>query len=174
MGMVHANIELLNGDDVSLNRRGMIGEEEIKRLVISMLVDSGAIMLTINEEIRLALDLPIIDHRPSQLADGTRLDLPVAGSIVVRFAGRFCTTNALVSLPRTTPGPVERGFAVVGMMAAAVVIIALVSVVIEFQRRELSTHSESRAPELFERRRRLAATVVLLTCGWSWWSRISR
>ena len=96
MGMVHANIELLNGDDVSLHRRNMIGEEEIRRLEISMMVDSGAIMLTINEEIRLALDLPIIDYRPSQLADGTRLDLPVAGTIMVRFAGRFCTTNALV------------------------------------------------------------------------------
>ena len=50
----------------------------------------------INEEIRQALGLPIIDRRPSQLADGTRIELPVAGSIVVRYAGRFCTTNALV------------------------------------------------------------------------------
>ncbi|MBC7777560.1 MAG: hypothetical protein H7246_19155 [Phycisphaerae bacterium] len=36
-------------------------------------------MLTINEEIRLALGLQIIDYRSSQLANGMRLELPVAG-----------------------------------------------------------------------------------------------
>ena len=96
MGMVYADIELLNGGDAELNRRGFLGEDEIRRIVINMTVDSGAIMLSINEEIRLALGLPVIDYRPSQLADGTRIELPVAGSVIVRYAGRFCTTNALV------------------------------------------------------------------------------
>jgi clan AA aspartic protease len=96
MGMVYANIELLNGGDVELNRRQYIEEEEIRKVEINMMVDTGAIMLTINEEIREALGLKIIDHRTSQMADGTRIELPVAGSIEVRYAGRFCTTNALV------------------------------------------------------------------------------
>lgn len=96
MGMVYADIELQNGDDVALNRRAIIGEDEIRQINISMMVDSGALMLTINEEIRLALGLEIIDYRSSQLATGMRLELPVAGLVVVRFAGRFCTTNALV------------------------------------------------------------------------------
>ena len=96
MGLTYANIELLNGGDVEMQRRNYMAEEDIRQIEINMLVDSGAIMLTINEEIRQALGLSIIDHRPSQLADGTRLELPVAGSIVVRFEGRFCTTNALV------------------------------------------------------------------------------
>ena len=94
--MVYANIELLNGDDVALHRRNMLGDDEIRRMMVNMTVDSGAIMLTINEEIRLALGLSVIDHRPSQLADGTRIELPVAGSVVVQYAGRFCTTSALV------------------------------------------------------------------------------
>jgi clan AA aspartic protease len=96
MGMVYADIELLNGDDVALHRRSFIAEDEIRRIVVNMTVDSGAIMLSINEEIRQALGLPVIDYRPSQLADGTRIELPVAGSVIVRYAGRFCTTNALV------------------------------------------------------------------------------
>jgi clan AA aspartic protease len=94
--MVYADIELLNGGDTELNRRGLLGEDEIRRIVVNMTVDSGAIMLSINEEIRQALGLPVIDYRPSQLADGTRIELPVAGSVIVRYAGRFCTTNALV------------------------------------------------------------------------------
>jgi clan AA aspartic protease len=96
MGMVYANIELLNGDDVGSHRRNFISEDEIRQIELNVLVDTGAIMLSINEEIVKALGLEIIDHRPSQLADGTRLILPVAGSIEVRYEGRFCTTNALV------------------------------------------------------------------------------
>ena len=96
MKSVYANIELLNGGDIALFRRKYINKEEIRQVKINMIANSGAIMLTINEEIREALGLEIIDHRPSQLADGTRLTLPVAGSIEVRYEGRFCTTNALV------------------------------------------------------------------------------
>ena len=96
MGLTYANIELLNGGDVEMQRRNYMGADEIRQIEVNMLVDSGALMLVINEDIRQALGLDIIDHRPSQLADGTRLELPVAGSIVVRFEGRFCTTNALV------------------------------------------------------------------------------
>ena len=94
--MVYADIRLQNGDDVSMSRRHIIGEEEIREITINMMVDSGALMLTINEEIREALGLPIIDYRPSQLADGTRLELPVAGTVIVWYEGRFCTTNAIV------------------------------------------------------------------------------
>jgi clan AA aspartic protease len=96
MGIVYANIELRNGGDIELNRRKYISDEDIRQININMMVDSGALMLTINEEIRQALGLDIIDHRPSQSADGRRLTLPVAGSIEVRYEGRFCTTNALV------------------------------------------------------------------------------
>jgi clan AA aspartic protease len=96
MGMVYANIELINAGDLEMNRRGLIGEEEICRIEVSALVDSGAIMLTINESLREALGLSILDHRPSQYADGRIAVLPVAGPIEVRYAGRFCTTNAIV------------------------------------------------------------------------------
>ena len=96
MKSVYANIELLNGGDIALFRSQYIRKEDIRQVNINMIANSGALMLTINEEIREALGLKIIDHRPSQLANGTRLTLPVAGSIEVRYEGRFCTTNALV------------------------------------------------------------------------------
>jgi clan AA aspartic protease len=96
MGMIHANIELLNATDVELAERHQIGEDEIRRININCLVDTGSAMMVINEDIRAALGLRIRDQRPSQLADGTRVMLPVAGPIEVRFEGRFCTTNALV------------------------------------------------------------------------------
>jgi hypothetical protein len=60
-------------------------------------------MLTINDEIRRALGLRIKDTRPSQMADGTRIVLPVAGPVEMRFEGWFCTTNALVLPDETEP-----------------------------------------------------------------------
>jgi clan AA aspartic protease len=96
MGMVYANIELLNQGDIEMHRRHYIGEDEIRQMDINMLVDSGSVMLAINEEIQQALGIPIIDHRASQVADGRRLTLPVAGPILVRFEGRICITSAIV------------------------------------------------------------------------------
>ncbi len=98
-----------------------------------------------------------------------RLEIVSAAGILLSWM-----TLALIALPRATPGTVDRGFAAVGMIVASAAVLAIVMLGIEFQRRELVTHSESRAPELFERRRRLAATVLLLACAWSGWSRFSR
>lgn len=96
MGMVYANIELSNQEDMSLHRRNFIGEDEIRKIEVNMLVDSGSVMLAINEEIQQALGVPTIEYRPSQVADGRRLTLPVAGPIFVRFEGRICITSAIV------------------------------------------------------------------------------
>ena len=96
MGIVHANFQIFNGDDVVLERKGYIDQDEMRSLNVTMMVDSGAIMLTLNEEIQAALGLETIDHRPSQLADGTRINLPVVGPVKVVFENRFCITNALV------------------------------------------------------------------------------
>jgi RHS repeat-associated protein len=41
MGLVYADIELINGGDVEMARRHIIGEEEIKRQTVNMLVDNG-------------------------------------------------------------------------------------------------------------------------------------
>ena len=47
MGIIYADIELINQEDISLARRSLIGEEEIKRMQVNMLVDSGAYNLCI-------------------------------------------------------------------------------------------------------------------------------
>lgn len=51
MGLVSAEIELINAEDLVLARRDIIGEEEVKRMPVTMLVDSGANFLCINETI---------------------------------------------------------------------------------------------------------------------------
>ncbi len=96
MGLVYANIELIRGDDLALHRHGYIKEEEVKRITVNMLVDSGALMLTINERIRTQLDLKRVDMRSAELADGTVVKLEVVGPVEVRFANRRSSVDAMV------------------------------------------------------------------------------
>jgi hypothetical protein len=52
MGLVHAEIELINAGDIALARRYYIGEEEIRSIRVTGLVDRGSYMLCINESIQ--------------------------------------------------------------------------------------------------------------------------
>jgi len=101
MGLVHADIELINGDDWADFRRKRIPETEVKRMTVNMTVDSGALIMAINESIQGQLGLEIVEVRRAQLADGSFIELPVTSPIEVRFANRRCTTQAVV-LPGST------------------------------------------------------------------------
>jgi clan AA aspartic protease len=97
MGLVNTEIELVNAIDSGLSKRNLIGKEEIRRMPVTLLVDTGAIMLVINEEIRDYLGLDAIEgKRLSRMADGTRIELEVVGPVEVHYQGRICITNALV------------------------------------------------------------------------------
>ncbi len=52
MGMVYAEVELIKATDLEIARRHITGEEEIKRMRLIMLADSGAYMMAINENIQ--------------------------------------------------------------------------------------------------------------------------
>ena len=96
MGLTHVNVTLLNTVDVGMHRKNLIGEDEVRSIEINCLVDTGAMTMIINDEIREALGLPIIGERLSQLADGRKIALPLAGPIDIWYGDRLCTTNALV------------------------------------------------------------------------------
>ena len=42
MGTIHADIELINADDLALARRNKLDKEEVKHMTVKMLVDTGA------------------------------------------------------------------------------------------------------------------------------------
>ena len=96
MGLVYADIELINSEDIGLARRHVIGEDEIRRLHLNMLVDSGAYMMAINETIKAQLELPFIEKRKVQLADSRVVKYDVVGPVHVKFANRKATCNAFV------------------------------------------------------------------------------
>jgi clan AA aspartic protease len=96
MGLVYADVELINGDDIALARKFMIGEDEIKRMRVNMLVDIGSIMLAINENIQEQLQLPVVEKRTVQLANSHIAEYDVVAPVELRFKNRRTMCNAIV------------------------------------------------------------------------------
>jgi clan AA aspartic protease len=96
MGLVYADIELINGEDLSYARKYIIGEDEIKRMPIRALVDTGAYMLCINEEIQAQLQFPVAERRKGQLVDGQVMEYDVVSHVELRFKNRRTMCNAMV------------------------------------------------------------------------------
>ncbi len=96
MGHVYADIELINSVDLTLSKRHIIGEEEVKRMNLRILVDTGVFMLTINESIQEVLQLPFIEKRRAQLADGRFVECDVVGPVEIHFKNRTATGSAML------------------------------------------------------------------------------
>ena len=96
MGLIYADIELINADDLAFVRRHVIGEEEVKRMNVKMLVDTGSVYMCINESVQEQLQLAIVEKRKGQLADGSIVEYEVAGPIEVKFKNRRCVVDAMV------------------------------------------------------------------------------
>ncbi len=96
MGMVYADVELINGLDEEFARRHIIGEDEVKRFPVNILVDSGSYMLAINEHIQEYLQLPVVDTKKAQTADNRIINCDVVAHIVLLFQNRRFTGSAMV------------------------------------------------------------------------------
>lgn len=96
MGLVYADVELINGDDLALARRHIIGEDEIKRISVNILVDTGSYMLAINENIKEQLQLTVVETRKAQTATGQIIECEVVAPVELRFKNRRTSCNAIV------------------------------------------------------------------------------
>lgn len=96
MGLVYADIELINGEDMVLARRGYLDQDDIKKMHINVLVDSGSYMLAINENIQEQLQLPVVEKRKAQLANGHIVECDVVAPIEIRFKNRRSSCSAMV------------------------------------------------------------------------------
>ena len=96
MGLVHAEIEIINGGDLEMVRRNLLDQDEVKRMTVTMLVDTGAYNLCINEEIQEQLQLPVVEKRKGMLADGGIREYDVVDNVQLRFKNRATTCRAMV------------------------------------------------------------------------------
>jgi clan AA aspartic protease len=96
MDLVYADIELINGEDITLAKRAIIGEEEIKRMHVNALVDTGSYMLCINESIQEQLQFPVVEKRKGQLANSSIVEYDVVSHVELRFKNRRTMCNAMI------------------------------------------------------------------------------
>jgi clan AA aspartic protease len=101
MGKVMVKVKIINPDDPGLVRHGHLSPDQIRTLELDMLVDTGAVMPALPEEVVETLDLPRQSmRRPVRMADGTVRELEVVG-IAMEILGRGYVGDAWV-LPRGT------------------------------------------------------------------------
>jgi clan AA aspartic protease len=96
MGLVYADIILINADDLALARKFIIGEDEIKKMNVNILVDTGSVMLCINESIQEQLKFPLDEKRKAVTADGRIVECDVVTGVELRFKNRKTTCRAMV------------------------------------------------------------------------------
>ena len=96
MGLVYAEITLINGADLILAKKNIIGEDEVKKITVTMLTDSGGCTLAINETIQEWLQLPVIEKRKKQNANEIIEACDIAGPVEVIFNNNRNTCSAKV------------------------------------------------------------------------------
>jgi clan AA aspartic protease len=103
MGIVMTKVRLMNENDWLYKEWGRLEPDQVRSLELEMVVDTGAAMAAIPQEVAEALELPLRNYRkPVRLADGTVREFDVVG-VAFEILGREEHCSFLV-LPRgTTP-----------------------------------------------------------------------
>jgi len=96
MGIVREDIILTNAMDEALAERGQFDAEKVRSVTVNSVVDTGAITLVINEEVREKLGLRIIEQRYAKLADGNRTLCNLTEPIHIQWKNRNCRITAYV------------------------------------------------------------------------------
>ena len=96
MGSVHAEITLNNVTDVGLALNGIIKEEEIRSVTLKVLVDTGAMTLCINEDLRQKLGLRILGTRPIRVANGESVTCQVTEPVEIIWKNRHTACKPVV------------------------------------------------------------------------------
>jgi clan AA aspartic protease len=99
MGFVYEEITLKNAGDESIAARGIIEERDVRQTTVTALVDTGALTMIINENLRLKLGLGVQGEHYATLAD--------EGKVLVKTVEpvRICWKNrSMVCEPWVIPG----------------------------------------------------------------------
>lgn len=96
MGLIHAEIELINGGDLALVKRNLIKQEEVKSIKVKALADKKFLLLFINENIQEQLQFPVVEKRKAQMANGSIIECEVVAPVEIRFKNRQTKCRAMV------------------------------------------------------------------------------
>jgi clan AA aspartic protease len=97
-----AKITLSNHHDEENVRLGKLRPKKVRRVEIEILVDTGATMLSLPEDVVAKLGLAHAGTRNVKLADGRVRPVPWVAGVKLEVLGRWAVFNALV-MPTGSP-----------------------------------------------------------------------
>lgn len=103
MGEVKVFIELENAADRVNAIDNLISKDKIRQYGTEGLVDTGAVMLMLPQDIVEVLGLKIIRTAIVTYADDRKEEVKVASPVTIRIKDRFMTTDCLVGKPLSEP-----------------------------------------------------------------------
>jgi len=103
MGRIMTRVKIANSTDVEIVGRGLMTPNEVRRVEIDALVDTGATMLALPEDVVRQLGAPSLGIRKVRDARGIVIEVEWVGNLRVEILGREMTTDALVLPAGATP-----------------------------------------------------------------------
>ena len=102
VGRVIVDVEVANFGDIELMHRGMLRADQVRRLIIQGIVDSGAAMLVLPQSVVKKLGLRLSGEITVTYFDGRRAQRSEARGAMVKLLGREDTFSAMVEPKRKT------------------------------------------------------------------------
>ncbi|MDR0551723.1 MAG: hypothetical protein LBG72_06865 [Spirochaetaceae bacterium] len=96
MGLVRDKITITNSGDIAKARAGFINNDDIRRVTVTALADTGALMLVIPETIRKELGLFIEKQVSTSLADGSKKICGLTEPVNIEWQDRLASCQAWV------------------------------------------------------------------------------
>ena len=103
MGEVKVNVELENYGDREVASRGLLSEDRVRSQRVDVVVDSGAVMMVLPQDLVEALGLRMLRKAIVTYADERKEERDVAGVVSVKVAGRTVETTCVVGPPGSEP-----------------------------------------------------------------------
>ena len=103
MGEVKVEVELENAGDREVSRRGYLQEGQIRSVTVPILVDSGAVMPVLPQDLVETLGLSEVGKVIVTYADERKEERPVAGIVTVKVGNRLTSVNCVVRPPHSQP-----------------------------------------------------------------------
>jgi predicted aspartyl protease len=102
VGRFNVECELANFGDMELARRGFLSQKQVRRETIQGVVDSGAAMLVLPQDVVKRLGLPLGRTINVRYADGRRAPRREVKGVSLTLLGRDDTFSAIVESKRQT------------------------------------------------------------------------
>lgn len=103
MGEARITVKLENDRDLMRFEEGRIEAQAIRGAEIDAMVDTGAVMILLPQDVVEALGLEKIDKAIVTLANDEKIELDIAGTISLTACNRKMKTDCLVGPPLCEP-----------------------------------------------------------------------